>query len=456
MFWLKSNEEEWISLKESALRRELKARGLRDKAHPQEGEMINPIDGKIRDIEQAKRVEFACALAGYRAGVHEVAGHRLLVTRIPRLIKSKKGDWPLIAKVLSGMFCGTDETESGCVDIDQRDRILGWLQHLVNSLYSGRVTRGLCLCLAGEPDCGKTFFAMMLREITGGRVAKPYDFMIGRDDFNRELFEAPLLLIDDENADTRIESRKAFGAQIKKIVANADVKLRGMHRDGIVINPTWRLVILVNLEAERLIVLPPVDNDIRDKLLMVKAYRRPRPASDASEDERACWPMPMPTRNEDERMAFWNAIRAELPAFLHFLLEEYSAPSSVLGGRWFVQDWQHPEILRELQQFSPHVRLWQLIHRSEVVFRQLISGENEPLNYKDLDEWSGTADALEKLLKGPDSKLGMDEKREIPKPNWLGQQLKSAEKHWGSNVVRFTRTGKSRTYTLKKHPELAQ
>lgn len=456
LFWKQVSADEWISLREGAFRRELKSRGLRDKADPRNQETLAPLDAKVMEVEQGKRVKFACQLAGYRAGVHSVGGEKILVTASMRLITPKKGEWPLLAEVLRRLFVGREETSAGqFTEIDERDWWLAWVQHWLRSLYSGEVTRGLCLCVAGEPDSGKTLHGMILKALAGGKEGKPYDFMIGRDNFNRELFEASLQMIDDENADTRIDARREFGAQIKKIVGNSDMKLRGMHRDGIVLSPTWRLVALVNLEAERLMVMPPIENDIADKILMLKGYKLPKPEPGSPMAESRCWPMPMPTDNAAEQRAFWEALKAELPALVHHLLEEYSPPSLVTGGRFGVRAWQHPEILRELQQFSPHVRLWQLIIRSGVVFRKKVGDEKEvgAAAWEDTKEWSGSAEQLEELLKGPDSNLTIEERREIPKPAWLGTQLRAVSKIWGEKAAKPSRTGAGRKWQLRRCPE---
>ena len=49
--------------------------------------------------------------------------------------------------------------------------------------------------------------------------------------------------------------------------------LRAMHRDGMTLELLWRLVILTNIEAHRLLVLPPIDGDIRDPAQVEKAMK---------------------------------------------------------------------------------------------------------------------------------------------------------------------------------------
>jgi len=495
LFWKEfqqgENPVEWIELREAAMRRDLMKSGLSHKIDPAKGK-ISPLDDRIRTIEQGQRVRRAMEVAGYKVGVHRMGSDLVLVPRSAQLIKPAKGSTLLVAAFLEGLFVGQERTDMGpsqparVETHDQRDRWLAWMQGWLQSLYAGSPTSGLCFHLAGEPECGKTRLAEMMKELTGGRVGKPYRYMIGKDDFNRELFEASLQLVDDENADTNIEARKELAAQIKIFVANADLKLRGMHQDGFNVKPNWRLVVLTNLEAEALLVMPPLTGDIADKIFMAKGYRRPRPPAAAygtpemdayladkpalaawlkhaietgvvkAEAAGRCWPMPMPTDHFREQLEFWDRMRAEFPAFVFWLLEEYGAPSQVLGGRFGVREWQHPEILEALSEFSPHVRFWRIIERSGVVFRRKVPHTDPAAGdfYEDTKEWTGSADDLEKLLRDEGNNLNRHERdREVRAASWIGQRLKEAQRHW-PGLVDFKRTGMARKWTLKRDLEL--
>jgi len=460
-FMLVNEAGEWISLSEGGFRRHLKKRGLRDKAAP--GAVISPLDEKISLVEKEHRVAFAGILAGYKKGIHTIEGERVLITKSPEFIVPVKGEWPTLKTFFEGLFVGTEpsDREGGePTKIDQLDRWYAWHQHLMQCYMGGIIAPGLALCVAGERDCGKSRLAMILRWCLGGRSAKPYDFMIGRDNFNRDLFSAVLQLVDDENADTRIDARLKFAAQIKKITANDAAKQRGMHKDGMNFSVLWRLMVLVNLEANRLMVMPPVDSDISDKLLMLKGYARPRPSEAITLDtpaEQACWPMPMPTRTEAEKLALRTTWQAELPAYLWWLLNEFKMPSHVAGNRFCVKAWQHPQILERLQQFSPHMRIWQLIVSAKVVFNEYIDGGSEqPAYWKPRDEWKGTASQLHELLMSEASKLTIYDKRLIPEPAWLGQRLEACREHFGADVCDLKRSAKAKTWVLHRKEGLAE
>lgn len=469
-FWLRNEIEQWVDLNETGLKRHLKKKGLRDKPNLKAGENLSEVDEKVSDIEKNHRVAYAGLLAGYKAGVWRIAGRRVLVSEDPQMIEPVPGDWAILREFFDRLLVGEEPTDENgkTVTIDQRPQFFAWLQHVVQCFRDGRTATGLALCMAGEPNCGKSFLAMVLRWILGGRVARPYNRMIGRDQFNRAEAESVLLLVDDDNqSDTRLEARLKFGGEMKMIVANNEFQLRTMHRDGFAVEVLRRLVVLVNLQLSRLMVLPPLDGDINDKLMLLKGYARPKPARPISIDtppEEACWPSPMPTRTEDEKQAYRDRVRVELPAFLWWLLNEFKMPSQVSGGRFVVREWHHPAIKAQLSELSPHVRIWELILRSQVVFHtwkgegpdepgRLVLKAARPEMGLAEGEWRGRASDLEQLLKSDASKLTLDEKREIPQPNWLGQRLQACAEHFGEDFCRIEVKATKKTWILKPRPE---
>lgn len=490
-FWKQISTDEWIELGEGALRRDLMKSGKSHKIDPAVGK-ISPLDDKIREIESMQRVMEARRIAGWHAGIHQMSGDAVLVPQALKLLVPVDGGEAghlLFAALLEGLLDGDDEDEKDgkalVVRVDQRDRWLAWMQDWLRSLYSGRVTNGLAMCLAGKRDCGKSRLLAAEKVMAGDKIGKPYDWMIGREDFNKELFEASLLAIDDENANRTPAARQELGAKMKKIVANDDVRLRGMQSDGFVVKTTWRLRFNMNLEESALLVNPQLTDDIADKETMLKGYVRPRvpleeagmkayreryPALSAwwdaatargvlTADELVrCWPMPMPADTQQEQQRFWGMVTAELPAFVFWLLEKYVPPSYVVGGRFRVRAWQHPEIESALQEFSPHVHLWRLIERSGMVWRRLVhpaSVDNGPEKWEAREVWTGTARELHALLVDEGNGLSKREREhEVSGESYIGQRLSEAASHYGPEVASCKRSGKARTWTLRRSPEI--
>jgi len=347
------------------------------------------VDAALLKASMENQVEWAGPVAGLGAGIHEEAGERFLVTESPRLIDPKRGEWPTLLDVICNILDGTD----GEVRHQQAPLFMQWLRHGLRSLHAGEPTRGLCLVLAGEPNSGKTLMIEILKALFGGKCASPYRYFIGLDNFNQELFEAPLLVIDDESSDTTIQARKSLAAQIKQVVAVSEgTRARGMHRKGRNLSPFWRLVFAVNIEPDALQVLPPITPDIEDKLLILKAYRRP---------------MPMPSTTLEERRAFFQVLLNEMPALVWHLLNERE-DDAALSGRFGCKAWAHPQVLHELHEVSPEQATHEMVQRC--MFRLST-------------QWTGTTAELRASLLGDESALTAWEKREVPGSVWIGRRL---------------------------------
>ena len=495
LFW-KLVGNEWIALREPQLRRDLMKRGLKHKM-VNGTETISQLDNELRKIEQEQRVRTAMEVAGWHQGVQQMGADRVLVPRSAPLVAPVEGEALLTQAFYEGLFRGWDDRfvgqdtdQTSEVEVDQRQHVFTFLQHWLESLYTGRPTKGIAIHLAGVRESGKTRFSEHCREMTGGRVGRPYRYMIGRENFNRSGIEASLQLVDDDQADTSREARKEFGAQMKKFTANEEVEARAMHKDGFNLKPTWRLMVLTNMQEQALQVMPQITEDLRDKVLQLKGYVRDRlpavgdeagwkayreryPALSAwwdhalakgilkPEDLPHCWPMPMPTGMPRQQMAFWERIRAELPAFVHWIKEQYTPPAQVVGGRFGVRHWQHPEIMDALNRFASYVRLYQLIERSRVVWRKEVpvdvDGAGSATEWQDVDHWEGTATQLETLLKSDASALSRHEKeKEVPVASYVGQRLTEAMEAWGRDVVdQLPRTRKGgRAWRIKRVQEL--
>ena len=171
-------------------------------------------------------------------------------------------------------------------DCDQLPHVFGWLKVAYESLASGRNRPGQALALAGPPASGKSLAQNLFTEILGGRAAKPYRYMSGGTDFNGDLFACEHLMIEDDIGTTDIRSRRNFGTRIKEFTVNQVQSCHPKQRPAISLTPFWRLSISLNEEPENLLILPPFDESLRDKIILLKTNR--------------C-PMPMPTGTEAER-----------------------------------------------------------------------------------------------------------------------------------------------------------
>ena len=359
--YLKRTSRRWIALSESQFKKQLLSDGISGKKG--KDEPLSDVDKSILDIRENYNVDYAGSLAGYNEGFHEICGSAVLITDSPQIIKPIPGDCSMILRIIDNLFT------ADC-DKEQYYRFIYWMKIAVESLINQTYRTGQALVIAGERDCGKSFLQKIITEIFGGRAAMPYMYMSGRTDFNGDLFCAEHLMIEDEACTSDIRSRIAFGSRIKQITANDTQQCHAKHRQALTLKPFWRLSITLNDEPEHLQILPPIDESISDKLIILRAYRKP---------------MPMPTASGEQREQFWSEIMKQLPAFVDYLVK-LQLPENLKSERYGVKEYHNPDIIQELQHLAPESKLLSMI--DNVLFTGLDGSS----------EWYGTASDLEKIL----------------------------------------------------------
>jgi hypothetical protein len=399
----------WLSLNESQFKRVLRKHGFSTRAT--DGERLSGIDQKILDTQNQHDVSYAGPLAGYRAGFHQDGDLRIVVTSPPKLIVPMDGHWSTIAKFMSGLFM--DDS------VDQQPFVYGWLKIAYEALLAGEIRPGQALVIAGEHGCGKSLFQTIITEILGGRFAKPYQFMSGATQFNSDLFEAEHLMIEDEQSSTRGDTRRFFGSQIKQFTAADGQRCHAKQRVALSLKPFWRLTISVNREPENLMVLPPIDESIEDKLILLRASKNA---------------MPMPTATGEQRKLFMQKIKGELPAFLAHLIA-WKIPADLVCERFGIRHFHHPEILQAIDTLSPEFRLLALID-SEIFDNPITS------------EWSGTAEELERRLCSSESRCRSEAQRLLTYNTACGVFLGRLLKKVGERIT-FQRHRDRRIWTIQ-------
>lgn len=426
-YWHEVAQGRWIFRNERELRRFLIKVGYRSRA--KKGQTQSEIDAFLCECEEKRRVYYAGPLAGYEAGFYRMNGKSILVTESPVLItplvpipeqieaNGYCAGWPILGGILERMLCDPGEK------IDQRPYLFGHLHYTLECLYDSLPESGLAVAIAGAPESGKTLLLSLIKTIFGGRVAKPYEFMIGRDNFNEEMFESVLLLIDDETVETKMDARKKLGSWLKKFVANAENRCRGLHKKAISLVPLWRVFFLMNEEADSILVLPPIDASIKDKLMIFKAYKHS---------------MPMPTDSARQKRAFWDALMAELPYFIHWLLYKYERPESIKGGRYYIKPFKHPDIIKNIYNLSKEAKIWNLIEKA--IFKadkkqECYFPKYPRVTYLPAGMWIGTSQELCDYLRASD-RLTVEDKKQIEtSAAWMGQRLKSLSIHHGRTRI---------------------
>lgn len=335
-YWIENSTGNWITIRVEDVRRELKNAGLYSKI--QNGDKISQVDQAVGDIQHNRYVDYVGPLAGYKSGIHYIYGKRILVQDSPILLEPKIGEFPLINSILDKML-----------GWEQRMFLDGWLSVAVKSLYSGEFRVGQALVLAGPGDSGKSLLQLLITHLLGGRTGSPYHYMAGGE-FNGELFGYEHLKIEDKIVATSITKRLEFGASIKEIAANVDKRVHAKNKQALTLTPFWRLTISVNSEPEQLSILPPIDEHIADKIIILKVDKHP---------------MPMPTRTGEERKEFMDALVAELPFYLYELLS-YQIPKQYASERYGIRRYNNQEIMEILTELAPEEHLLELLYAAEI------------------------------------------------------------------------------------------
>ncbi|MEI6070873.1 MAG: DUF5906 domain-containing protein [Verrucomicrobiae bacterium] len=340
----------WIQIAENSVKRHLWVKyHVANKACPK------VIDG----IQSSNTIAYAGPLAGYKKGIYSFAGEKVLVTISPVFITPARGKWDTVDAILKGLLQDPNH--------DQLLYLKCWLKVGLESLYSGILRPGQALAIVGPKDCGKSFLQNILTQLFGGRSGIPYQYMTGQTQFNHDLFKAEHLMIEDNDPRTDIKSRRALGSAIKVFTVNEDQRCHAKGRDGVVLRPFWRLSITVNDEPENLLLLPPLDDSLADKMLILRAKR---------------FPLPMPTVTNDQRTALQNQIKKELPCFVWHLFNEVIMPKDLESQRFGITHFHHPSLVAQLWDMDPEMRFLRMIEQ--------FLGE--------LPLWEGTSEELNSLL----------------------------------------------------------
>ncbi len=133
--------------------------------------------------------------------------------------------------------------------------------------------------------------------------------------------------------------------ELKRLIATESHSLHPKYCDAFTLFPWWRVTLSINDNVDRLKALPSLTSDFGDKILLLLCESLP---------------MPMPTDTPEERRAFREAIAAELPAFVAFLMA-WEIPAECRqtrhASRFGYDHFHHPRLTAALFEQSPESSL---------------------------------------------------------------------------------------------------
>ena len=359
-FWYDSGKQKYIckvkdgtfiNLTLADVRRRLKKLGISARRDPLTE--LSFCDDAVDHIQNFQSVKWVGALAGYKCGMIEQHGTRVLVDSEAKEVEFQDGDYSVLEEYLNNMLG---------LDPRQLDTFLYWWRGVLFERAKPRQV----IVIAGDAGCGKSLLQQLITYSLGGRSAKPYRYLTGRTEFNAELVGASHLVCDDEASGTDWRSRERLANELKQIVVGTEHRLHAKGRDAIMLSPRWTASISLNLEPESLEVLPIIDKSLADKIILLKAENHP---------------MPMPTETEEQRKAFLEELTRGVRA-LFWYLREMEVPEEYASPRYVCCEYHHPEILRALRSISKEAELLDMI---DTYLRPL--------------PWEGSAATLDTLLR---------------------------------------------------------
>jgi hypothetical protein len=396
-FRLDDGSGRYVSLSETAVRRYLIDRGFNKRANPLEPQ--SEVDNALHQIQLTKVVDYVGPLAGRKPGMYEVGGKTILVTGAPKIIQPDATvQWPFLKRIFEELLATDDPS--------QLTHFYCWLHVAYTALRAGIDTPhgpdapGQALAIAGAAASGKTLLQHIIKEILGGRSANPYPFMSGRTGFNADLLGAEVLMFGDEQTSTHMNARRASGDKLKGLVAESEYRCEGKFANALILRPFWRVTMSLNDEPENVCVLPPLDESIADKLMLLRA--RPVTLFNTS-----AW--------STDRTTNMNAIRAELPGFLAFI-DKFQIPDELRDHRFGVKAYHHIDLVRALGSLSSEQRLLELIDSSSLFSTE---AEGKPLKVAPV---VGRSAAIERRLIN-DCSVGRQAARLLVWDNAMGTYL---------------------------------
>lgn len=427
----------YVALKKSDILMHFRAAGLREDIFF-DGQ--REIDWPLYNSQLNAMIDYAGALAGHRVGIFKDGSNRkFLITDeaanvwndLPKRAPEPKFFAAFIQELLP----------SG-----QWNDFCHWLAIALRSLRRGDFRPGQVVVLAGPSGCGKSLLQGIITEILGGRSANPFRYMMGLTQFNKDLCGAEHWPIEDPATTTDLRTRRQFGAMLKECTVNRDFSIHQKGKDAISLPIFRRVTISVNDEPENLVVVPPLDPSIQDKVFLFHCKK----VVTAFHQFRAVDGTPTlleetKTDGDVDRSAVWQHIMKEIPVIQNWLLQTFKAVGpDRRDDRFGIKAWHHPDLLAELVAFAPEYRLLNLI--DEVLWADVAQGEP-------LVAWKGRAVELEKQLRA--SQFAFEVEKCLRHTNQAGSYLGKLAKVEPQRITRHVYAGYP-SWEIKPPPALTE
>lgn len=286
-------------------------------------------------------VHVIMSAAGHQAGVGRLLDDtRILVPRGMRMVEPKPGDPGPLLRFIRGLL-GENEAPISTLLSWMKIAVTDGLRCLKMGIREANIrTSSQMLILVGPPSCGKTLFTSFLSEIFGNTRADPYFYLCSKTDFNGDVAESVLLVMDDVTESVLPKMRQGLTTGLKQFLVNPDRRVHQKGMQALTVRTFQRVVMLANEDS--LNVLPAMNRDFVDKVILLQAY----PSEEVAK-----------YRDDEERVAWVKGLTASLPAFVSYLINDFEIPVERLDSRYGVKAYHDKRLMAELRNEDSHSEL---------------------------------------------------------------------------------------------------
>jgi hypothetical protein len=311
-YWLQTSRNGWTPYTREALKIHLIEIGFSGRpgtavslveSAPDSFRELSRADQEISRITREQNIDIQCDVAGWPEGIHDMYGKRVLVQETPRLWTPEEGNWSFFHEV----FLAVSRRHA-----IQYDVLVSWFKLGMIKIYQRKSGYTQALLMVGDTSSGKSLVHCMITILVGGGVANPIEWMLGGN-FNRDCIEAEHLCLEEPSV--TIRDRQKYLNRLKELVAVEARRCRGLYAEAVSLPPFQIVSGSSNTESDNIAVIPDMVKGIEDKF-------------------HVCFfpsgSMPIKGFEKSGQDAIKAVIRAQAPAFLWHLFNEYEIPDSLL------------------------------------------------------------------------------------------------------------------------------
>lgn len=330
---------------------------------------ISQVAEALDHIYNANCVAGAAPFCGRKDGVITFMNKKVLNTYVDNSIVPHDApcrwpeDFPFIAALLDHLFYPTI----------QLNHALAWLKYAYTCVRRGVPQPGQNVFLMGEVGSGKT---LSNREIVGpllGGYADASQYLVRGGEFNSELFDVPLWVVDDETPGNSEAGRNNFSAMLKKSTANNTFRHNKKFQAATMTEWAGRIFCTTNLDHVSARIVGNMDNSSRDKTNLFR-----------------CNPVPFAFPSREETIS---NIKRDLPKFARWLLDWNPPLICVSCSRFGYKSYQEGALLVQANQSSKVAPFKEILFES---MRQWF--DDQRVSGKTPESWTGTTVALTRLI----------------------------------------------------------